>query len=176
MLKSCLAVKENVNVNNLPKTTAFLKRESIGYTPKKSKVLTADKVAKFPPDKNWLFSKVILIFGVYVDYQSGFWNGSWPNQSCARTGSDVMHHLSSILCSVTCVLHLVSTVICVSSILCSVTCHPSCIVFCVIYPVFDVSACVRLVKLKKMLLPWGFEPRTSRPNRWHSYHCAINLQ
>lgn len=68
MLKSCLAVKENVNVSNLPKSIAFLKRQSVGYTPKKSKVLTADQVAKFileAPDEKWLLTKIILIFGIF---------------------------------------------------------------------------------------------------------------
>ncbi|KAJ8970282.1 hypothetical protein NQ314_001312 [Rhamnusium bicolor] len=68
MLKGCLAVKEYVNVSNLPKATAFLKRQSVGYTPKKSKVLTADQVAKSileVPDKKWLLTKVILVFGIF---------------------------------------------------------------------------------------------------------------
>lgn len=68
MIKSCLAVKENVDVSRLPKTTAYLKRQSVGYTPKKSKVLTADQVAKFileAPDEKWLLTKVILIFGIF---------------------------------------------------------------------------------------------------------------
>lgn len=68
MIKGCLAVKENFNVTNLPKTTAFLKRQSVGYTPKKSKVLTADQVTKFileAPDEKWLLTKVILTFGIF---------------------------------------------------------------------------------------------------------------
>lgn len=68
MIKSCLAVKENVDVSRLPKTTAYLKRQSVGYTPKKSKVLTADQVAKFileAPDEKWLLTKIILIFGIF---------------------------------------------------------------------------------------------------------------
>lgn len=63
MLKSCLAVIENVNVDNLPKITAS----------KQSKILTAVQVAKLileAPDEKWLLSKVILIFGIFSTCRS----------------------------------------------------------------------------------------------------------
>ncbi|KAK4876904.1 hypothetical protein RN001_009410 [Aquatica leii] len=66
MVKSCLAIKENVNVK-FPQTIAFLKRQGVGYVPKKAKVLTAEQVTKFiceASDEKWLLTKVCT-FGIY---------------------------------------------------------------------------------------------------------------
>lgn len=68
MLKSCLAIKENADINKYPKTIAFLKRQAVGYIPKKSRVLTAEQVTKFlceAPDEQYLLAKAILVFGIF---------------------------------------------------------------------------------------------------------------
>ena len=44
MIKSCLKLKENVDISNFDKTLAFLKRQSVGYQPTKAKVFTADEI------------------------------------------------------------------------------------------------------------------------------------
>lgn len=57
--------EKNVNVNNLPRTIAFLKAESVVYTLNKFIASTADQIAIFLlelPDEKWLFNKLILIF------------------------------------------------------------------------------------------------------------------
>ncbi|KAJ8909403.1 hypothetical protein NQ315_004528 [Exocentrus adspersus] len=67
MLKTMLNVKRNIDVSKFYKLSAFLKRKSEGYKPKKAKVLTLDQIDKFlleAPDKDFLMVKVALIFGV----------------------------------------------------------------------------------------------------------------
>ncbi|KAJ8911472.1 hypothetical protein NQ315_015239 [Exocentrus adspersus] len=67
MLKTMLNVKRNIDVSKFYKLSAFLKRKSEGYKPKKAKVLTLDQIDKFlleAPDKDFLMIKVALIFGV----------------------------------------------------------------------------------------------------------------
>ncbi|KAL0869286.1 hypothetical protein ABMA27_007548 [Loxostege sticticalis] len=54
-------------ISEYPKLNAFLKRQSDGFTSKKSKILTSDEVEKFlneAPDDRYLATKVALIFGV----------------------------------------------------------------------------------------------------------------
>ncbi|KAK4875272.1 hypothetical protein RN001_011694 [Aquatica leii] len=41
MIKSCLSIKEIVDISKFPQTIAFLERQRFGYVPKKAKVLTA---------------------------------------------------------------------------------------------------------------------------------------
>lgn len=68
MIKSCLKLKENIDVSQFPKSDAFFKHQSFDYKPKQSNVLTADKVTKFmanAPDKEWLLNKVIIVFKVF---------------------------------------------------------------------------------------------------------------
>ncbi|XP_031337109.1 uncharacterized protein LOC116166313 [Photinus pyralis] len=68
MIKSCLAIKENVDASKFCKTIAFLKRQTVGYIPKKSKVLTREQVTQFlneAADVKWLLTKVILVFGIF---------------------------------------------------------------------------------------------------------------
>jgi integrase len=68
MIKTCLSLKENINIDSFPKTTAFVKRQNIGYKPKKSKTLTMEQVTKFineAPDELWLLAKTVLIFGIF---------------------------------------------------------------------------------------------------------------
>ena len=47
MLKATLSLKENVKVETFSKVLAFLKRNSVGYEPTKSKVLSREEVNKF---------------------------------------------------------------------------------------------------------------------------------
>ncbi|KAJ8914670.1 hypothetical protein NQ315_017367 [Exocentrus adspersus] len=57
MLKTMLNVKRNIDVSKFYKLSAFLKRKSEGYKPKKAKVLTLDQIDKFlleAPDKDFL--------------------------------------------------------------------------------------------------------------------------
>ncbi|XP_073966826.1 uncharacterized protein isoform X2 [Choristoneura fumiferana] len=67
MLKATLSSKNNVNINSYKRLTSLLKRFSMGYKSKKSKVLTAENVDTFlmeAPDLIYLAAKVVLIFGV----------------------------------------------------------------------------------------------------------------
>ncbi|KAL0851950.1 hypothetical protein ABMA28_000232 [Loxostege sticticalis] len=67
MIKSMLKIRNNVDISEYPKLNAFLKRQSDGFTSKKSKILTSDEVEKFlneAPDDRYLATKVALIFGV----------------------------------------------------------------------------------------------------------------
>ncbi|KAJ3651099.1 hypothetical protein Zmor_017159 [Zophobas morio] len=67
MLKAVLLLKENLDISKFCKVTAYLKRKSTGYQPKKSKCLSRDQIDKFlleAPDKEFLVMKVALIFGV----------------------------------------------------------------------------------------------------------------
>ncbi|KAJ8914029.1 hypothetical protein NQ315_012053 [Exocentrus adspersus] len=60
MLKTMLNVKRNIDVSKFYKLSAFLKRKSEGYKPKKAKVLTLDQIDKFlleAPDKDFLMIK-----------------------------------------------------------------------------------------------------------------------
>jgi len=69
MLKSCLAIKKGLTSGSrYPKTIASLKRQAVGYSPKKSKVLTAEQVTNFscgPPDEKYLLAKANLVFGIF---------------------------------------------------------------------------------------------------------------
>lgn len=68
MIKSSLKVKQNVDVSKFFKTIAFLKKQSVGFQPKKANVFTSDQVAKFmikASDNEWLLAKVILTFGIF---------------------------------------------------------------------------------------------------------------
>lgn len=68
MLKKMLEVKENIDASKYLKTIAFLKKQSVGFKPKKSNVFTADQITQFmvkAPDSVWLLSKVILTFGIF---------------------------------------------------------------------------------------------------------------
>ncbi|KAJ8913759.1 hypothetical protein NQ315_002439 [Exocentrus adspersus] len=63
MLKTMLNVKRNIDVSKFYKLSAFLKRKSEGYKPKKSEN-QIDKFLLEAPDKDFLMIKVALIFGV----------------------------------------------------------------------------------------------------------------
>lgn len=64
MLKSTLVVKENVDISKYSRLIAFLKRKSVGYRAKKSKVLRREEMNKFlseAPDDRYLLIKVSKI-------------------------------------------------------------------------------------------------------------------
>ncbi|CAK1577852.1 unnamed protein product [Parnassius mnemosyne] len=67
MIKSMLKIRNNVDISEYPKLNAFLKRQSDGFTTKKSKILTSNEVERFlseAPDNCYLAKKVALIFCV----------------------------------------------------------------------------------------------------------------
>lgn len=62
MLKSMLKIKNDVDISKYPKLNAFIKRQSDGFTSKKSKILTSNEVERFlneAPDDRYLATKVI---------------------------------------------------------------------------------------------------------------------
>lgn len=62
MLKSTLLTNNDIEIKKYSKLTAFLKKQSTGFKPKKSKILTANDVEKFlneAPDEIHLATKVI---------------------------------------------------------------------------------------------------------------------
>jgi hypothetical protein len=61
MLKSTLALKENIDVSKYFKVIAFLKRQNTSYTPKKSAVFSKKEITIFlkeAPDEMFLVAKV----------------------------------------------------------------------------------------------------------------------
>jgi integrase len=70
MLKAELNIKDNIDIIQYSRLRAFLKRKTVGYTPKKSKFLTADDIAKYlkeADDNQHLMIKVkvfILLFHI----------------------------------------------------------------------------------------------------------------
>lgn len=68
MIKASLLIKNNVDISKYHKLLAFLKRQNVGYRPKKSKILTREQIDKFlneAPDTDYLMMKVAIIFGVF---------------------------------------------------------------------------------------------------------------
>lgn len=72
MLKATLSVKENMDIGTFKRVLAFLKRKSVGYEPKKSKVLSRDEVNTFlreADDEKYLMIKVgkfcVVYFRIY---------------------------------------------------------------------------------------------------------------
>lgn len=62
MIKRVLKMKENLDISNFSKTNAFLKKQSIGYIPRKASVFTNNEISKFmatAPNDAWLLSKLI---------------------------------------------------------------------------------------------------------------------
>lgn len=61
MIKLMLNLKENLDISRYYKLIAFIKRKSVGYIPKKSRVLTRVDIDKFlleAPDNEYLLIKV----------------------------------------------------------------------------------------------------------------------
>lgn len=67
MLKASLAINNDIDIGKFSKLTAFLKRKSIGFIPKKSTTLNRIEINKFiteAPDDTYLMTKVALIIGL----------------------------------------------------------------------------------------------------------------
>ncbi|XP_060524184.1 uncharacterized protein LOC132700708 [Cylas formicarius] len=67
MLRSTINLKNNINISEYLRLRTFLKGQSDGYRPKKSKLLTPQQIKEFlvtAPDEKYLFTKVGLIFGI----------------------------------------------------------------------------------------------------------------
>lgn len=65
MLKATLLSYQNINIGNYPKIVPYLKRNSVGFQPKKAKVFTHEEVDKFlmeAPDDSFLMKKVFNFF------------------------------------------------------------------------------------------------------------------
>lgn len=66
MIKACILLKEDLQIKKFDKLTAFLKRQSIDYKPKKSNILSRDQINTFlkeAPNLKYLMMKVN-----YIDY------------------------------------------------------------------------------------------------------------
>ena len=67
MLKTTMKVHEKIDISKYRKLAAFLKRNNVGYQPKKAKTLTREQVNKFlveALDDIYLMIKVCIIIGV----------------------------------------------------------------------------------------------------------------
>lgn len=67
MLKAGLSAKNNIDIASYKKLIAFLKKQAVGYKPKKSKTLSQEEILKFmseAPDEKYLLKKVVLIMGI----------------------------------------------------------------------------------------------------------------
>jgi hypothetical protein len=66
MIKAFMSIYDNVNISKFSKLVAFLKRNSEGYLPKKSKLLTRENVETFLTEANnneHLMTKVKICIG-----------------------------------------------------------------------------------------------------------------
>lgn len=67
MLKSVLKVNKNLDLSLYYKLTSYIKKENVGYRPKKSKIFEKDDISRFikeAPDEIYLLIKVATIFGL----------------------------------------------------------------------------------------------------------------
>ena len=68
MIRALMNIRLNIDISKYLKLSAFWKKKKgKGYRPKKSSVFTRDQVNKFlaeAPDRQYLATKVILIFGL----------------------------------------------------------------------------------------------------------------
>ncbi|XP_044745426.1 uncharacterized protein LOC123307256 isoform X2 [Coccinella septempunctata] len=67
MLRTMMNINDNIDIGNYCKVRAFLKRNSCGYRPKKSKIFSSDEIDNFinnAPDEFYLLDKVLLIMGI----------------------------------------------------------------------------------------------------------------
>lgn len=91
MLKSTLAVKEDVDISKFSKLIAYLKRQNSGYKPKKSAVSSREEVSKFineAPNSIILFNVLWLMYILAIK----LWY-RWPrciNGSSARLMARVL--------------------------------------------------------------------------------------
>ncbi|XP_015115445.1 uncharacterized protein LOC107040041 [Diachasma alloeum] len=67
MLKHTISLYDRVDITNFKKLRNFLKKKSVGYQSKTTKVFTSKEIEKFlndAPDNQYLPEKVTLIFGI----------------------------------------------------------------------------------------------------------------
>ncbi|CAH1130496.1 unnamed protein product [Ceutorhynchus assimilis] len=67
IIKSLLNINHNVDISKYHKLYAMLMRKSVGFISKQSKTFSPDEIRRFldeAPDKQFLFSKVAMIFGI----------------------------------------------------------------------------------------------------------------
>lgn len=67
MLKSTIKIKNDIDISRFKKVIAFLKKNAVGYVPKKSKILSKSEVEQFlkkAPNHFFLMKKVVLIIGI----------------------------------------------------------------------------------------------------------------
>lgn len=67
MIKAVMKLRENFNIGQFYKLITFLKKQSVGFSPKKAKVFNKEDIAKFmveAPDDVYLLIKVATIFGL----------------------------------------------------------------------------------------------------------------
>ncbi|XP_031333003.1 uncharacterized protein LOC116163272 isoform X2 [Photinus pyralis] len=68
MLRSMLKIRENIDISKFMKLQALLRRTSVGYEAKKSKILEYPEIERFineAPNTKYLAAKVILIIGYF---------------------------------------------------------------------------------------------------------------
>lgn len=68
MLRTMVYLNKNVDIKKFMNVTAFLKRKSSGYRPKKSRVFAREDITRFikeADDKDYLLAKVILLVGIF---------------------------------------------------------------------------------------------------------------
>lgn len=67
MLKNVIKIKRDIDIGEFYKLTAFLKKQNIGFKPKKAKIFTKEEIFSFinsAPDEIYLLIKVATIFGL----------------------------------------------------------------------------------------------------------------
>jgi integrase len=67
MIKAVMKIRENLDIGQFYKLITFLKKQSVGFSPKKAKVFSKEDIAKFmeeAPDNVYLLIKVATIFGL----------------------------------------------------------------------------------------------------------------
>lgn len=68
MVRAQLMAKQNMNIKTYARLQAFLKRNSVGYRPKKAKVFLEEEMQRFykeAPDDKYLAMKIVMLFGLY---------------------------------------------------------------------------------------------------------------
>ena len=76
MIKVVLSVKENIETNKFARVIAFLKRNSVGYEPKKSKVLTREEINTFLTNANIVQKDEECLIVTIPDTKSNISSGS----------------------------------------------------------------------------------------------------
>lgn len=64
MLRAVISLKQNVDISKFNHLIAFLKKQSVGHKPKKSRILTIEDISRFlreADDKEFLLMKVVWL-------------------------------------------------------------------------------------------------------------------